>query len=342
VIVDSEESQESAQARQDIVAPHHRRSVLGSPRLETLPAPAIVAAYGAQGRFAWEEYFVGKLRNAHTRATYLHAVRRFLDWLEVNGVELASITPGLIGQYFDLHPGSIPTKKLHMSAIRGFLDVLVMRHVIILNPALSVKTERFSVIEGKTPEISADQARRLLASISTENVIGLRDKCIIAVLIYTAARAGAVAKLRIKDIIDDGTQWSLRFQEKGGKQRSIPIRHDLQLMLQSYLSFAQLVDNPKDAPLFRTAPGHAAQLTQNPISGIDICRIFKRRVGQAGLSNLLSPHSCRSCTATDLLLQGIPLEDVQQLLGHSDVRITRLYDRRQRRVTRNIVERISV
>jgi site-specific recombinase XerD len=47
-------------------------------------------------------------------------------------------------------------------------------------------------------------------------------------------------------------------------------------------------------------------------------------------------------TITDLLEQGVPLEDVQHLAGHADLRTTRLYDRRKRRVTRNIVERISV
>jgi integrase/recombinase XerD len=43
-----------------------------------------------------------------------------------------------------------------------------------------------------------------------------------------------------------------------------------------------------------------------------------------------------------LLEQGVPLEDVQRLAGHADPRTTRLYDRRQKKITRNIVERISI
>ena len=54
------------------------------------------------------------------------------------------------------------------------------------------------------------------------------------------------------------------------------------------------------------------------------------------------PHSFRVATITDLLTQGVPLEDVQYLAGHADPRTTRLYDRRQKKVTRNIVERISI
>lgn len=58
--------------------------------------------------------------------------------------------------------------------------------------------------------------------------------------------------------------------------------------------------------------------------------------------NQLSPHSFRVTGITDLLTQGVPLEDVQHLAGHAEPRTTGLYDRRQKRVTRNIVERISI
>ena len=78
------------------------------------------------------------------------------------------------------------------------------------------------------------------------------------------------------------------------------------------------------------------------LSRDDMARMMKRRLHDAGLSRRLSPHSLRVTTITDLLEQGVPLADVQYLAGHADPRTTRLYDRRQRRVTRNIVERISV
>ncbi len=79
------------------------------------------------------------------------------------------------------------------------------------------------------------------------------------------------------------------------------------------------------------------------MSGNDILRMVKRRFRAAGLpAHRLTCHSFRATTITDLLDQGVPLEDVQYLAGHADPRTTRLYDRRKRGVTRNIVERISV
>lgn len=93
--------------------------------LAEFPMPDCMAVHGAAGQFCWEEFFAGKLRNIHTRRSYLQAVTAFLSWCEQYQVELQAITPGLIGRYFDQHTGSAPTKKLHMSAIRGFFHVLV-------------------------------------------------------------------------------------------------------------------------------------------------------------------------------------------------------------------------
>ena len=71
-------------------------------------------------------------------------------------------------------------------------------------------------------------------------------------------------------------------------------------------------------------------------------RILKRRLKEAGLPEVICPHSFRVMVVTDLLAQNVPMEDAQYLAGHSNPRTTQLYDRRRRQVTRNIVECISV
>ncbi len=67
--------------------------------------------------------------------------------------------------------------------------------MVILNAALSVRTERHQAVEGKTPEISIEQARRLLKAIDCSRDVGRRDWAVIGILIYAAARVGAVAIL---------------------------------------------------------------------------------------------------------------------------------------------------
>jgi site-specific recombinase XerD len=304
--------------------------------------PAIVVDAGAAAETAWADFFDGTLANGHTRAAYNRAVRRFLAWAREQGRALHQITAGDVGRYLRQHPGSLPTKKQHIAALRRFFDLLVERHLVLLNPAAVAKTERYQVLEGKTPKISHEQARTLLAAIDIDDVVGLRDRAVIATLIYTAARAGAVAKLRLRDLHRSDEQSLLHFDDKRGKSREIPVRHDLEGFLRHYIGAAGLDDDPKESPFFRTAVRNEKRLTPRPLTAQDICVMVKRRLERAGLPGELSPHSFRVATATDLLEQGVPVEDVQYLLGHSDPRTTRLYDRREQKVTRNLVERISI
>ncbi len=200
---------------------------------------------------------------------------------------------------------------------------------------------KHSVVEGKTPEISIEQARKLLHSVDTGHVIGLRDRAVLGVLAYTGARIGAVAKLRLVDYRNMGDSRALRFKEKGGKEREIPVRHDLEAWLREYIEAAGIEGDSKTAPLFRSAEGKRKVLTGDIYPAHSMRRILKRRLTDAGLPELFSPHSFRVAVVTDLLKQDVPLEDVQYLAGHSNPKTTQIYDRR-RRVTRNIVERISI
>lgn len=318
--------------------------------------PTIVERAGGAARFVWDEFFYAEHHNPHTQKAYLRAVRRFLAWAEAKGVALTQITPGMVGQYLAALGGSASTRNMHLAALRGFFDRLVQRHVVILNPAASVKGVKEQVIEGKTPEITVEQARTLLRSVQIERkvktkegqdvivplVVGLRDRAIIATLAYTACRAGAVAKLRLQDFQHDGQQYMLRFQEKGGKSREIPVRHDLEGFIRAYLEAAGIAGEPGERALFRASNGRTKKLTGRPLSSKRVCELVKRRLKDAGLPQRLSPHSFRVAAITDLLSQGVPLEDVQYLAGHAEPRTTGLYDRRRKRVTRNIVERISI
>jgi site-specific recombinase XerD len=116
--------------------------------------PVLVERAGGAARFAWDEFFFAEHHNPHTQKAYMAAVRRFLSWCEGQGVELLGVTPGMVGQYLVGLGGSAAKRNLHLSALRGFFDRLVNRHVVILNPAASVRGVKKQVIEGKTPEIT--------------------------------------------------------------------------------------------------------------------------------------------------------------------------------------------
>ena len=93
-------------------------------------------------------------------------------------------------------------------------------------------------------------------------MVGLRDRAIVAILIYTASRAGAVAALKRGSFYHAGDQWMLHFEEKGGKSREIPVRHDVTEMIFQYLDAAGLRHARKDTPLLR--PGCSFQTISWP------------------------------------------------------------------------------
>jgi site-specific recombinase XerD len=334
-------------------------SAASVPTTAKAAAPAVVERAGGAARFAWDEFFYAEHRNPHTQKAYQRAVRRFLAWVENEGVELPAVTPRMVGDYLSEDLGGSPSKQnLHLAAVRGFFDRLVQRHVCVLNPAATVKGVKEEVVEGKTPEITVEQARTLLGSIKIAKtvknqegqeiaiplVVGLRDRAILATMAFTGCRGGAVARLRLGDFQDDGRQYVLRFREKGGKSREIPVRHDdLEGYILAYIEAAGIAGEPKDSPLFRAGINRSAKrLSDRPLTTDRIGDMMKRRLKDAGLPTRLSPHSFRVKTATNLLEQNVPLEDVQHLLGHAEPRTTALYDRRKKQVTRNIVERIPI
>ncbi len=308
--------------------------------------PEIIHRAGANAVFAAQEFFSGMIRNAHTRRAYMKAINDFLEWVgKHGGGELGQIAPWHVGQYFDGMAAagtSIATRNMRLSALRHFFDNLVTRHAIALNPARTVRGEKLNVMEGRTPEIPIGEVRRLLASIVTSHIVGLRDRAILAVLVFTASRRSAVAKLRLADFYNAGQQWMFHFGEKGGKSREIPVRHDLQQIVNEYIDAAGLRGLPKDTPLFQGAMKKQRRLSGAAMNGDDIYRMMKRRLRDFDLPLLYSPHSFRVTTITDLLTQNVPREDVQHLAGHADARTTGLYDRRKKKISRNIVERISV
>jgi integrase/recombinase XerD len=125
-----------------------------------LGLPVLAGRAGGAVRFAWDEFSYAEHHSPHRQRAYERAVRRFLSSCEGQGAELASITPGMVGQYLVGLGGSPSKRNQHLAALRGFFDRLVNRHVCILNPASSVRGVKDQVIEGKTPETSIDPSIR--------------------------------------------------------------------------------------------------------------------------------------------------------------------------------------
>ena len=166
-----------------------------TPTPETLPGggihlPALFSPDSATAQRVLE-FFTANIRNPHTRKAYATAVRGFAAWTDTVGIaHLRYVAPLHVAAYIEQLQSrlSAPSVKLQLAAIRMLFDWLVVGQIVPTNPASAVRGPKHSLKKGKTPALTAEEARDLLDSIATRSPVGLRDRALIALMIYTFAR----------------------------------------------------------------------------------------------------------------------------------------------------------
>ena len=118
-----------------------------APRAE-LVLPRLIVDAGPAAVEKFLEFFAARIANRRTRAAYGRAVGQFLAWCEVRGLVLQAVAPLHVAAYIRTHPGSAPTVKQHLAAIRMLGDWLVVSQVLPVNPAAAVRGPKHVVTTG--------------------------------------------------------------------------------------------------------------------------------------------------------------------------------------------------
>jgi integrase/recombinase XerD len=290
------------------------------------------------------EFFACRIRNRNTRVAYAHAVARFFEALAAQRVrDLHRIRPTTVAAYIDQLEQVLakPSVKQHLAAIRMLFDWLVIGGALAKNPAASVRGPKFVVKRGTTPVLNAQQARQLLDAIDTSHVVGLRDRALIALMLFSFARVGAVVAMKVEDYYLDGWGWWFRLHEKGGKRHVVPVHHTAKAYLDAYLTEAGIGQQIR-RPLFRATRGRTRILTDRPLTRIDVLRMVKRRARDAALAVPVSCHAFRATAITLYLEAGGTIDHAQAFAAHETARTTRLYDRRNDKLAPEEIERITI
>jgi len=219
-------------------------------------------------------------------------------------------------------------------------DWLVTGHILDVNPAAAVRGPKYSAKRGKTPVLAADQARALLDSIDLDKPIGLRDRALLAVMIYSFARVGAVIAMRVEDYYPDGKRWWFRLHEKGGKRHEVPAHHTAEEYVDAWITIAGIKSETR-TPLFRSCD-RRGNVSDRPLHRTDVLAMVKRRVKTAGLPAAICNHTFRATGITAYLENGGTLEKAQQIAAHESARTTKLYDRTSDTITLDEIEKIAI
>ena len=228
-------------------------------------------------------------------------------------------------------------------------------HTLIVAQTRNGEAAKYVVKKGKTPVLTADEARELLDSIAIARntardgspetdepaLIGLRDRALIGVMVYTFARINAVLQMKVRDYFVQGRRGWVRLHEKGGKEHEVPCHHSLEQYLDEYIAVAGIAGEP-DAPLFQTAAGKTGTLTGKAMWQQDAYRMIQRRTRGTGIKTRIGNHTFRATGITAYLKNKGTLEAAQHIANHESPRTTKLYDRRQDEISLDEVERILI
>jgi len=180
------------------------------------------------------------------------------------------------------------------------------------------------VPQGLPKALSENEVSSLLAAVTGESPLALRDRAVLEVLYGTGMRISELTGLCLADLWVE--EQLVRVLGKGGKERFVPLGRYARQALMAWLGpggrpavvpkrWARRGDSEA---VFLNARG--GRLTRQGAWGI------VRRYGElAGLAGRLTPHVLRHSCATHMLEHGADIRAVQELLGHASISTTQVY-----------------
>ncbi|HTV29895.1 MAG TPA: tyrosine-type recombinase/integrase [Xanthobacteraceae bacterium] len=285
-----------------------------------------------------EEEWLANITNAKTRRAYKIDVREFIAYAGLaNYGELRSIARAhIIGWRGDMERRELEaaTIRRKLSALSSLFDYLCDRNAVAGNPVDGVKRPMANGNEGTTPALGDRQARNLLEAPAGDTLKGVRDRAILATLLYHGLRREELCNLRVRDLHSREGVLHFRIKGKRDKIRFVCVNAAAQRTIEAYLVMAGHRTD-LDGALFRPVVNNRTGTLERPLDPASVYRNIVRKYGaETGIDAEvigLCVHALRTTAATNALAHDSDIAKVQDWLGHANISTTRLYDRRKSR-----------
>jgi integrase/recombinase XerD len=277
------------------------------------------------------EWFAN-LTNKATRRAYENAIRDFMTFTGIQvAEEFRSVTRAhVIAWRDDLGNRMLngTTIRHRLSALASLFDYLCEKNAVTHNPVKGVKRPKNDSSEGRTPALGDHQARKLLEAPAGDSLRTLRDKAILATLLYHALRREELCKLTVKDFTHQRRGVPhLKVSGKGGKTRYVPLHPAAGGLIHDYLELAGH-GNDEAGALFRPVSNNSRG-SSKAITPDGIYKLVRAYSTELGFT--IGAHSLRATAATNALDHQADIAKVQEWLGHANIATTRIYDHRKTR-----------
>jgi len=228
------------------------------------------------------------------------------------------------------------TLRRKLSALSSLFDYLCERNAVVGNPVDGVKRPATNNNEGSTPALGDAQARRLLEAPAPDTLKGVRDRAILATLLYHGIRREELCLLRLRDIQSRQGVMHFHTRGKGDKIRYVPIHPMVLRLIEEYLEMVEHgggIEFDLEGPLFRPVANNRTGKLDRHLDPRSVYRNivikYAKATGISAEAIGVCVHSMRATAATNALSNEADIAKVQEWLGHANVSTTRLYDRRK-------------
>ena len=249
--------------------------------------------------------------------SYMRDLRSFAHFiLRMWDVPPQKVEPQMIERYmawlFDR--GREKTSQARaLSGVKSFFNFLMISDKIENSPAEFILTPKFG---RQLPDIlSTDEIDRIIATVDTSSVKGLRDSAMLELLYSCGLRVSELISLKVQDLFFG--EGYIRVIGKGDKQRLVPISATARERIYRYLDKRPETRSGEET-LFLNNRG--SRLTR-----VMVFTILKQAARNAGIEKRISPHTFRHSFATHLLEGGASIRQVQEMLGHESILTTEIY-----------------
>jgi integrase/recombinase XerD len=276
------------------------------------------------------------IRNPSTKRAYENAIKDFMLFTGIKRPEeFRLVTRAHVIAWRDAlgertgDRSLIGTSIRHrLAALSSLFQYLCDNNAVTHNPVKGVKRPKTESGEGKTPAIADHQARKLLVAPPEKSLKGMRDRAILATLLYHALRREELCKLTVRDARHERRGVPhLKVSGKGEKTRYVPLHGVAQDLIAEYLKKAGHGSDHAGAlfrPLRNNQGGREKAITPDGIYKLV-------RKYSAALGFEIGAHALRATAATNALDHEADIAKVQEWLGHSNIATTRIYDHRKTR-----------
>ena len=211
---------------------------------------------------------------------------------------------------------SSATRARRLSALKTFYGYLEREELIDHNPTLNLDTPK---AERRLPGVlSFEDVIRLIETPDVTTPMGVRDRAMLEVIYATGLRVSELCHLTINDWWADPPR--VRCVGKGSKERYVPMGRLALEWLTRYLDVVRPTLSSRKSADFLFVSRRGTPLTRQ-----GFWKILKKYGAQAGIDQVLTPHTMRHSFATHLLENGADLRAVQEMLGHQDISTTQIY-----------------